>query len=112
MSDPRTGYYDEMDYTYLGDTGLEVSELCLGCTNFGSSREWMVHDHEEAIEVIREAVDRGIDFLDTANVYSRGGSERIVGKAKGFRDELVVATKVRGEMRLEEPIDPRWPRED
>jgi aryl-alcohol dehydrogenase-like predicted oxidoreductase len=95
---PAVTYADDMEYTRLGDTGLEVSRLCLGCMNFGSSREWMVGD-EAATEVIHEAIDRGINFLDTANVYSRGESERIVGEAiDGMRDELVVATKVRGEM--------------
>jgi aryl-alcohol dehydrogenase-like predicted oxidoreductase len=96
---PEVSYSENMEYTHLGDTGLEVSRLCLGCMNFGSSREWMVDDEAEATEVIHEAIDSGINFLDTANVYSRGESERIVGEAiEGIRDELVLATKVRGEM--------------
>jgi aryl-alcohol dehydrogenase-like predicted oxidoreductase len=83
-------------YTTLGDTGLEVSRLCLGCMNFG---EWAVEDHDAAREVIEAAVEAGINFLDTANVYSTGESEEIVGEAiDGVRDELVVATKVYGEM--------------
>jgi aryl-alcohol dehydrogenase-like predicted oxidoreductase len=88
-----------MEYTYLGDTGLEVSRLCLGCMNFGSGREWMLNDRERSVELIHEAVEAGINFLDTANVYSRGESERIVGEAiEGMRDALVVATKVRWDM--------------
>ncbi|WP_132059937.1 aldo/keto reductase [Halorussus amylolyticus] len=90
----------EMDYTKLGDTGLEVSRLCLGCMNFGSDTEWMMNDEEASVELIDRAIDLGINFLDTANVYSRGESERIVGKAieEYDRDELVVATKVYGSM--------------
>jgi len=96
---PTVEYADDVEYTRLGSTGLEVSRLCLGCMNFGSSREWMVDDHDRARELITTAVDRGINFLDTANVYSRGESERIVGSAiEGYRDEVVLATKVRGRM--------------
>nr|WP_198665741.1 MULTISPECIES: aldo/keto reductase [Haloprofundus] len=89
-----------MEYTKLGTTGLEVSRFCLGCMNFGSDAEWMMDDEEASIELIHRALDLGINFLDTANVYSRGESEEIVGKAiEGRnRDELVVATKVFGEM--------------
>ena len=90
----------EMSYTQLGATGLEVSELCLGCMNFGSGSEWMLNDREASIDLLHEAMDAGINFLDTANVYSTGESEDIVGEAiqSRNRDELVVATKVRGEM--------------
>ncbi len=96
---PTVEYAEDMEYTRLGDTGLEVSRLCLGCMNFGSSREWMLSDRDRAVELIHEAVEGGINFLDTANVYSRGESEEIVGEAiEGMRDELVVATKVFGEM--------------
>ena len=89
-----------MEYTYLGDTGLEVSRLCLGCMNFGSGQPWMVDDREQSHEVIEAALDRGINFFDTANVYSRGESEEILGAALADRDrsELVVATKVFGPM--------------
>lgn len=89
-----------MDYTYLGNTGLEISRLCLGCMNFGSEQPWMVHDHDEARTVIDRAVDLGINFFDTANVYSHGESEEILGDAIADRDreELVIATKVYGEM--------------
>ncbi|MEF8801571.1 MAG: aldo/keto reductase [Halolamina sp.] len=91
---------DEMRYTRLGSTGLEVSELCLGCMNFGSGSDWMTNDRDASIELLHEAMDAGINFLDTANVYSTGESEEIVGEAiqSRNRDELVVATKVRGEM--------------
>jgi aryl-alcohol dehydrogenase-like predicted oxidoreductase len=89
-----------MPSTRLGSTGLEVSELCLGCMNFGSGSEWMMNDRDASIDLLHEAMDAGINFLDTANVYSTGESEDIVGEAiqSRNRDELVVATKVRGEM--------------
>ena len=93
----RDGERDvEMTYTRLGRTGLEVSELCLGCMNFGSAREWMLDDRERSVDLIREALDAGVNFLDTANAYSRGESEEIVGEAiEGYdREELVLATKV------------------
>lgn len=89
-----------MEYTYLGSTGLEVSRLCLGCMNFGTGQPWMVHDREESRAIIDRAIDLGINVLDTANVYSHGESERIVGNAiQGRRDELVVTSKVFGRMR-------------
>jgi aryl-alcohol dehydrogenase-like predicted oxidoreductase len=90
----------EMAYTRLGSTGLEVSRLCLGCMNFGSKEEWMVGDRARSVEIIERALDLGINFLDTANVYSTGESEEIVGEAIEGRNrhELVVATKVYGEM--------------
>lgn len=89
-----------MEYTTLGNTGMEVSRLCLGCMNFGSDQPWMIGDEERSREVIDRALDLGINFLDTANVYSRGESEAIVGDAIEGRDrsELVIATKVYGEM--------------
>ena len=88
-----------MKYTYLGETGLEVSQLCLGCMNFGSDEPWMMNDREASLKVIDRAIEQGINFLDTANVYSAGESEEIVGEAiAGRRDDLVVATKVHGQM--------------
>ncbi|WP_369684818.1 aldo/keto reductase [Halalkalicoccus sp. NIPERK01] len=89
-----------MEYTTLGSTGLEVSRLCLGCMNFGSDQPWMIDDEAESRELIDRALDLGINFLDTANVYSRGESEEIVGRAIEGRDrsELVIATKVYGSM--------------
>jgi len=89
-----------MEYTQLGRTGLEVSRLCLGCMNFGSSEEWMMNDREASSELIEEALDLGINFFDTANAYSRGESESILGEAiEGYdREELVIATKVYFEM--------------
>jgi aryl-alcohol dehydrogenase-like predicted oxidoreductase len=85
-----------MEYTTLGETGLEVSRLALGCMNFGSGEPWMIGDEAESREIIDRALDLGINFLDTANVYSRGESEEIVGRAieSYDRSELVVATKV------------------
>jgi aryl-alcohol dehydrogenase-like predicted oxidoreductase len=86
----------EMEYTTLGETGLEVSRLALGCMNFGSGEPWMIDDEAKSREIIDRALDLGINFLDTANVYSRGESEEIVGRAieSYDRSELVVATKV------------------
>lgn len=88
-----------MEYTRLGETGLEVSRLCLGCMNFGSGAPWMIGDREKSKEVIERAIEGGINFFDTANVYSHGESEEILGDAlEGRRDEFVVATKVYGRM--------------
>jgi aryl-alcohol dehydrogenase-like predicted oxidoreductase len=89
-----------MEYTRLGTTGLEVSRLCLGCMNFGSGEPWMMDDEGASRDLLAAAMDAGINFLDTANVYSRGESERIVGEAIAERDrsELAVATKVFGPM--------------
>jgi aryl-alcohol dehydrogenase-like predicted oxidoreductase len=84
-----------MEYTTLGDTGMQVSRICLGCMSFGSSdwRPWVL-DEEEGLELVERALDLGINFFDTANMYSHGESERILGKAlEGRRDEAVVATK-------------------
>ncbi len=83
-----------MEYRRLGRTGVHVSSLCLGCMNFG----WKT-TKEDGIAIIDRALDSGINFVDTANVYARGASESIVGKAlKGKRDKIVLATKVHGRM--------------
>jgi len=89
-----------MDYTSLGRTGLKVSRLCLGCMTFGvperGSHRWTL-DEERSRPIIRRAVELGINFFDTANSYSDGTSEEIVGRALreyARRDEIVVATKV------------------
>jgi aryl-alcohol dehydrogenase-like predicted oxidoreductase len=81
----------------LGRTGTKVSPLCLGAMMFG---DWGNRDHEESIRIIHRALDAGINFIDTADVYSRGESEIIVGKALagGKRDNVVLATKVHGTM--------------
>ena len=86
-----------MEYRELGRTGVKVSPLCLGAMMFGS---WGNADHDESIRIIHRALDAGINFIDTADVYSRGESEEIVGKALagGRRDDVVLATKVHGEM--------------
>ncbi|WP_148414182.1 aldo/keto reductase [Haloferax sp. KTX1] len=88
-----------MEYTTLGTTGVTVSQLCLGCMSFGSGREWMLSE-DESHEIIDRAIELGINFFDTANVYSTGESEEILGSAleEYDRDEQVVATKVYGEM--------------
>ncbi len=94
-----------MQYVRLGRTGLEVSRLCLGCMSFGDpkagSHEWTL-DEGTSRPILTAAWDRGINFFDTANVYSAGTSEEIVGKVLkelAPRDQLVIATKVHGEMR-------------
>jgi aryl-alcohol dehydrogenase-like predicted oxidoreductase len=80
-----------MEYRPLGRTGIEVSSLCLGTMMFG---DWGNKDHDDSIRVIHKALDAGINFVDTADVYSAGESEEIVGKAlKGRRDDVVLATK-------------------
>src|SRR5581483_7192850 len=86
-----------MDYRTLGRTGVKVSPLCLGAMMFGA---WGETDHDESIRIIHRALDAGINFIDTADVYSRGESEEIVGKAlaQGRRDNVVLATKVHGTM--------------
>src|ERR671922_1691420 len=85
-----------MEHRALGTTGVEVSPLCLGAMMFGA---WGNTDHDDSTRIIHRALDAGINFIDTADVYSRGESEEIVGKAlRGRRDEVVLATKVYGEM--------------
>jgi aryl-alcohol dehydrogenase-like predicted oxidoreductase len=93
-----------MQYVRLGTTGLQVSRVCLGCMSFGTtdsgSHTWTL-DEETSRGFIRQALDAGINFFDTANVYSLGSSEEIVGRAlRDFatRDEVVIATKVFGTM--------------
>ena len=93
-----------MQYTRLGRTGLQVSRLCLGCMTYGEpgrgTHEWTLGE-EQSRPHIREALEAGINFFDTANVYSDGSSEEILGRAlRDFarRDEVVVATKVHGRM--------------
>ncbi len=94
-----------MDYVRLGSTGLEVSRICLGCMSYGEpgrgNHEWTL-DEESSRPHIRRALEAGINFFDTANAYSAGGSEEIVGRALADfakRDEVVLATKVRMPMR-------------
>src|SRR4249919_2067129 len=85
-----------MEYRPLGRTGVKVSPLCLGAMMFGA---WGNPDHDPSVKIIHRALDAGINFIDTADVYSRGESEEIVGKAlKGRRDQIVLATKVHGAM--------------
>jgi aryl-alcohol dehydrogenase-like predicted oxidoreductase len=91
-----------MEYRSLGRTGIHVSPLCLGAMMFGG---WGEPDHDTSIKVIHAALDAGINFIDTADVYSQGESEVIVGKAlaNGKRDDVVLATKVNIQMGT--PID-------
>lgn len=90
-----------MEYRQLGRTGVQVSALCLGCMMFGGRTE-----PEDAYDIIDRAIDAGINFLDTANVYSRGRSEEVTGEAlkrNGKRDKIVLATKVHGRMDDDDP---------
>jgi 1-deoxyxylulose-5-phosphate synthase len=98
---------NKMNYVRLGKTGLKVSRICLGCMSYGvpsrGGHPWSL-DEEKSRPFIQKALEGGINFFDTANVYSDGTSEEIVGRAlKDFakRDEVVLATKVHGQMRKE-----------
>src|SRR4028118_1294661 len=85
-----------MEHRQLGRTGMQVSVLCLGCMLFGGKTE-----PEDSYAIIDRAIDAGINFLDTANVYSRGRSEEVTGEAlkrNGKRHQIVLATKVHGTM--------------
>src|SRR5918911_2223600 len=86
-----------MKYRTLGRTGVRVSPLCLGAMMFGN---WGNPDHDDSIKIIHTALDAGINFIDTADVYAAGESEEIVGTAlaNGRRDEVILATKVHGPM--------------
>jgi aryl-alcohol dehydrogenase-like predicted oxidoreductase len=86
-----------IEYRKLGRTGVSVSPLCLGAMMFGA---WGNTDHENSIAIIHRALEAGINFIDTADVYSGGESEEIVGKALagGRREHVVLATKVHGKM--------------
>jgi 1-deoxyxylulose-5-phosphate synthase len=95
-----------MQYVKLGRTGLDVSRICLGCMSYGEAAKgghaWAL-DEESARPFFKQALDAGINFFDTANVYSAGTSEEFLGRAikalGADRDELVIATKVHGQMR-------------
>jgi aryl-alcohol dehydrogenase (NADP+) len=94
-----------MEYVKLGTTGLDVSRICLGCMSYGEpqrgNQPWSL-DRDTARPFFRQALDLGINFFDTANVYSAGSSEEITGStllSMTSRDEVVIATKVRGRMR-------------
>jgi aryl-alcohol dehydrogenase-like predicted oxidoreductase len=93
-----------MDYLRLGKTGMKVSKICIGCMSFGEpaagNHSWSLSE-EESRPLVKQALDAGINFFDTANVYSHGSSEEITGRLlKEFakRDEIVLATKVHGKM--------------
>lgn len=94
-----------MEYSKLGRTGLDVSKLCLGGMSFGDPKKWIhswVLDETQSRSIIKKALDMGINFFDTANVYGLGASEEILGRAlKDYaaREEIVIATKISEEMR-------------
>lgn len=93
-----------MQYTKLGTTGLDISRICLGCMGFGDKQpgeEWWINE-DDALPIVQRAIDLGINFFDTANVYQAGRSEEILGAALAKyarREEIVLATKVWGTMR-------------
>ena len=93
---------ENMKYRTLGDTGILVSELCFGAMTFGGTGTWTPvgkTQQEEADQLVGLALDAGINFFDTANIYSTGISEQILGKALGTkRKDIILATKVRGKM--------------
>lgn len=83
-----------MEYVNLGKAGVRVSRICLGCMSFGNDAAWKV-ELDESRKLVKKAIDLGINFFDTANVYSMGRSEEITGEClKDYRDDVVVATKV------------------
>jgi aryl-alcohol dehydrogenase-like predicted oxidoreductase len=87
-----------MQYVNLGRAGIKVSRICMGCMSFGTDLAWKI-ELSDARKLVEKAIDLGVNFFDTANVYSRGRSEEILGEClKGRRDDMVVATKVRGVM--------------
>ena len=91
-----------METVKFGKTGMQVSKVCLGCMTYGSTkwREWVLEE-EASRPFIREALEKGVNFFDTADVYSQGVSEEILGRAlKEYakRPEVVIATKVHGVM--------------
>jgi aryl-alcohol dehydrogenase-like predicted oxidoreductase len=94
-----------MEYVNFGRTGLKVSRICLGCMSYGDPAKWLhnwVLQEEQARPFFKSALEKGINFFDTANVYSLGASEEILGRAiKDFakREDVVIATKVHGQMR-------------
>src|SRR4029077_14084847 len=87
-----------MEYVPLGNTGMKVSRICLGCMSYGSSkwREWVL-DEADSIPFFRQAIDAGINFFDTADMYSAGASEEVIGRALKKlgvrREQVVIATK-------------------
>jgi aryl-alcohol dehydrogenase-like predicted oxidoreductase len=98
-----------MQYVNLGKSGLKVSRICLGCMSYGDpsddARTWVLRE-DESRPFFKQALEAGVNFFDTANVYSGGVSEEITGRAlKDFarRDEIVLATKVWGQMRKDDP---------
>jgi aryl-alcohol dehydrogenase-like predicted oxidoreductase len=95
-----------MDYMKLGNSGLDVSRICLGCMSFGTGEGWVHNqwalDETDSRAIVKRALDLGVNFFDTANVYAYGTSEEFLGRAlKDYanRDEVAVATKVRVKMR-------------
>ncbi len=90
-----------MEYVKLGNTGLDVSSICLGAMSFGKAENWShsewALDEDDSHAIIKRAIDLGINFFDTANIYAYGNSEEIFGQALNDyanRDEIVIATKV------------------
>ncbi|MCO5185822.1 MAG: aldo/keto reductase [Anaerolineae bacterium] len=94
-----------MDYVKLGNTGLDVSPICLGAMSFGTAKGWVHNEwalnEEDSRTIVKRALELGVNFFDTANIYAYGASEEILGRALhdfANRDEVVIATKVHGRM--------------
>ncbi|WWC67924.1 uncharacterized protein I206_101843 [Kwoniella pini CBS 10737] len=109
MSETKT----QMQYVNLGKSGLKVSRLILGCMQYGSGQDWMIPDHDEGIKQLKYAYDKGINTFDTANVYSGGESEVILGEFLKQheipRESVVILTKVSGtDGKLEEKGPAGW----
>ena len=84
-----------MRYSYLGRSDLKISQVCLGGMSFGSA-SWMA-DSDHAKKILQKAADLGINYIDTANIYSAGESEKIIGEfIEGNREEFIISTKVGG----------------
>ena len=83
-----------MEYVNLGRRGIKVSRICLGCMSFGNDAAWKI-ELDQARKLVKKAIDLGINFFDTANIYSLGRSEEITGEClKDYREDVIVATKV------------------
>src|SRR3954467_3777699 len=98
-----------MEYVKFGSSGMDVSRICLGAMGFGDTEKWVhkwILNEEQSLPIIKKALDLGINFFDTANVYSMGESEKILGRAlKDYakRDDIVLATKVQMDIRSGRP---------
>ena len=97
-----------MQYTKLGNTGMDISRICLGCMGFGDTNwihKWVLNENDSRA-VVKHAIDQGVNFFDTANIYSFGASEEILGRALrdyAKRDEVVLGPKGESALRIAVP---------